>query len=78
MVLGNYIVDFYCPEAKLVIDLDGSQHFDEQNLEKDASRDEYLRSKGLQVVRFLKSDIWNHFSDVCVTIDDLVNPKVLG
>ena len=76
MVLGNHVIDFYCAEAKLVIELDGSQHFEELILVKDASRDDYLRSKGLMVVRFLNSDIWDHFSDVCATIDNLVNPEI--
>ena len=50
--LGDYIVDFYAPKAKLVIEIDGSQHFEEPHAEKDRKRDEYLSSLGLLVLRF--------------------------
>jgi len=49
--IGNYIVDFYAPKAKLVIEIDGSQHFEAQHAEKDKNRDEYLGSLGLMVLR---------------------------
>lgn len=73
-VIGKYIVDFYCPQVKLVIELDGSQHFEDQNLAKETQRQEFLKVKGYKVLRFLNSDIWFHFSDVCATIDNVVNP----
>ena len=50
--IGNYIVDFYAPKAKLVIELDGSQHFEAYHAEKDRERDAYLCSLGLMVLRF--------------------------
>jgi very-short-patch-repair endonuclease len=50
--IGDYIVDFYAPKAKLVIEIDGSQHFEAQHAEKDKNRDEYLGSLGLMVLRF--------------------------
>ena len=50
--IGHYIVDFYAPKAKLVIEIDGSQHFEAQHAEKDKNRDEYLGSLGLMVLRF--------------------------
>ncbi len=50
--IGDYIVDFYAPQAKLVIEIDGSQHFEERHAEKDKKRDEYLSSLGLMVLRF--------------------------
>jgi very-short-patch-repair endonuclease len=50
--IGNYIVDFYAPKAKLVIELDGSQHLEVANQYKDAKRDAYLQALGLQVLRF--------------------------
>jgi very-short-patch-repair endonuclease len=50
--IGNYIVDFYAPKAKLVIEIDGSQHFEAHHAEKDRERDEYLCSLGLMVLRF--------------------------
>ena len=50
--IGHYIVDFYAPKAKLVIEIDGSQHFEAQHAGKDKNRDEYLGSLGLMVLRF--------------------------
>ncbi|MFA5111939.1 MAG: DUF559 domain-containing protein [Desulfobaccales bacterium] len=50
--IGDYIVDFYAPKAKLVIEIDGSQHLEGQHAEKDKNRDEYLASLGLMVLRF--------------------------
>jgi len=50
--IGDYIVDFYAPKAKLVIEIDGSQHFEAQHIEKDKKRDEYLAGLGLMVLRF--------------------------
>ena len=50
--IGNYIVDFYAPKARLVIEVDGSQHLDASHAQNDAWRDEYLTSQGLIVLRF--------------------------
>jgi very-short-patch-repair endonuclease len=50
--IGDYIVDFYAPKAKLVIEIDGSQHFEAHQAEKDRKRDEYLGGLGLMVLRF--------------------------
>ncbi len=66
--VGNYIVDFYCASAKLVIELDGSQHYDEKGIEADAKRDESLRSIGLTVKRYSNADINNRFGSVCEDI----------
>jgi very-short-patch-repair endonuclease len=51
-LLGNYIVDFYAPAAKLVVEVDGSQHTDEKHVQKDTGRDAWLRAQGLTVLRF--------------------------
>ena len=50
-ILGKYIVDFYCAQAKLVIELDGSQHYEDANIEKDAERTAFLEGYGLTVLR---------------------------
>jgi len=50
--IGSYIVDFYAPKAKLVIEIDGSQHLEAHHTEQDKKRDEYLNSLGLLVLRF--------------------------
>ena len=46
-IVGNYILDFYCEKAKLAIELDGSQHYEDSGIENDAKRDEFLNSLGL-------------------------------
>ena len=66
-VIGNYIVDFYCAKANIAIELDGSQHYFEKGLQKDATRDEYLNSLGIEVLRYSNLDI-KRISAVCVTI----------
>ena len=71
-VIGNYIVDFYCPSVKLVIELDGSQHYREKGIDPDAERDEYLRSLGLVVKRYSNTDINNKFNSVCEDIYNFI------
>ncbi len=67
-VIGNYIVDFYCASAKIVIELDGSQHFEEQGKRYDEKRDEYLKSLGLTVLRYSNYDVNTNFYGVCTDI----------
>ncbi len=64
-VIGKYIVDFYCAEAKLVIELDGSQHYEDKGVAADAERDQYLSGRGLRVLRYANSDVNNNFRGVC-------------
>ena len=67
-VIGHYIVDFYCAEAKLVIEIDGTQHYEQDGKETDRERDTYLESIGLQVVRYSNRDINRSFEGVCADI----------
>ena len=76
-VLGHNIVDFYCASAKLVIEIDGSQHYDETGHTKDAERDEYLRSLGLTVKRYSNADINKRFDSVCSDIDNYIKETSL-
>ena len=69
-VIGNYIVDFYCHQPKLVVELDGSQHYDPAQQEKDQQRTAYLASQGLTVLRFTNLEVTRQFSVVCQAIDD--------
>ena len=68
-VIGNYIADFYCHQAKLVVELDGSQHCDPRQIEYDRNRTEYLRSQGLEVLRLSNLDVMRQFKSVCEAID---------
>lgn len=71
-IIGNYIVDFYCAEAKIVIELDGSQHFEPEAIEHDAVRTSFLASFGLTVYRIPNSEVNRNFTAVCEYIDSLV------
>ena len=68
-IIGEYIVDFYCPTAKLVIELDGSQHFEKEAIEYDTLRTGYLKSLGLKVLRFTNDEIDQSFESVCLKIN---------
>jgi len=64
--VGNYIPDFCSPKAKLIVELDGSQHFDQA--EYDEERTKYLEAKGYQVLRFWNNQVLNDIEDVIKTI----------
>ena len=55
--IGNFIVDFYAPKAKLVLEIDGSQHLEEEGIQKDQNRDRYLAGLGLKILRFSSRDV---------------------
>ena len=74
-VIGNYIVDFYCHQARLVIELDGSQHYTPEEMEYDKKRTAYLESQGLKVIRFSNLDVMRRFRDVCETIYQLMEAR---
>ena len=68
-VLGRYIVDFYSAEAKLIIELDGSQHFEKVNIENDSIRTAFLAGYGLKIIRIPNNEIFKNFRGVCEYID---------
>ncbi len=72
-VIDNYIVDFYCKDARLIIELDGSQHYEEKGLLKDNIRTEKIESRNLTVVRIPNNEINSNFRGVCEYIDMVVN-----
>ena len=72
-VIGNYIVDFYIASAKIVIELDGSQHYEEKGVENDAKRDEFLNSLGAKVFRYSNLDVNQRFESVCQDILNNIN-----
>lgn len=72
-VIGPYIVDFYCANAKLVVELDGSQHYEQEGKQKDALRDAYLKHLGLTVLRYSNLDINKNFEGVCLDILQHIN-----
>ncbi len=66
--IGDYVVDFFCPRAKLVIEVDGSHHLVGEKIEYDRIRDEYLCSLGLRVLRFTNTDVLTHIEGVIESI----------
>ena len=71
-IIGNYIVDFYCASAKLVIEVDGSQHFDEDAFAYDTARTAFFSANQIQVIRFTNADINQRFSNVCETVEHVL------
>ena len=71
--IDNFIADFYCHSAKLVIEIDGSQHFTEEGSQKDEFRTEILEGYNLRVIRFTNNQIDTKFVDVCKYIDAVVS-----
>ena len=69
-VIGSYIVDFYIDSAKLVIEIDGSQHYEPKGITLDAVRDAYLANRGLAVLRYSNADVNQRFDAVC---EDILN-----
>ena len=77
-VIGNYIVDFYCYRAKLIIELDGSQHYDPDVILYDQNRTNYLQQQGYLVLRFTNTDVTKEFRAVCERIDYAVRSRLSG
>lgn len=75
-VLGKYIADFYCAKAKLVIELDGSGHYEEKGIEYDKERTAFLEEYGINVVRILNTDVMKNFCAVCEYIDYEVKKRL--
>jgi len=75
-IIGQYIVDFYCAQAKLVIELDGSQHYEDDALKRDEQRTDYLQKYGLTVLRFPNNEINQNFTGVCEYIDQIVKQSM--
>ena len=68
-IIGRFIVDFYCASAKLVIEVDGSQHYEPQGMAYDAERSAFLSALGLKILRFSNRDVDINFRGVCEQID---------
>jgi len=74
-IIDSFIVDFYCASAKLVIELDGSQHFTDQGIAYDEQRSAILESHGLKVLRFTNREIDEEFGAVCRMIDQTITER---
>ncbi len=75
--VDNFIVDFYCANLKLVIEVDGDSHFTNEAKDYDAERTQILEGYGLKVIRFTNEDVLNNFEGVCQQIEELIRPNIL-
>ena len=75
-IVGKYIVDFYCASARLVIELDGSQHYESQTMAYDSERSAFLTELGLEVLRFSNRDVDRDFQGVCAQIDITIQKRL--
>jgi very-short-patch-repair endonuclease len=74
--IGNYIVDFYCPAAKLVIEVDGGQHYESGAVQYDRIREDFLKSQGLRVIRFTNLDVLKNIEGVVSKILETTDKKI--
>ena len=75
-IIGRFIVDFYCASASLVIEVDGSQHYEPQAMAYDSERSAFLKALGLKILRFSNRDIDRDFRGVCEQIDIAVQARL--
>ena len=75
-VIDNYIVDFYCHKARLIIELDGSQHFSDDGIKKDKFRTDKIEERDLLVLRVDNKTLMKNFNYVCDYIDDIVKKRI--
>jgi len=75
-IIGEYIVDFYCPQAKLIIELDGQHHLERNQAEYDEERTKYLNAGGYRVIRFSNAMVEAQFATVCERIDQEIRQRV--
>ena len=71
-IIGSYIVDFYCASARLVIEIDGSQHYEDAGKQNDYKRTAFLEKEGLMVIRYSNADINMRFDRVCESIHQYI------
>ncbi len=74
--IDNFIADFFCSKANIVIELDGSQHYTKEGKEKDDIRTEILEEYGIAVIRIKNRQVRENFNNVCVYIDRIVKKKI--
>ena len=73
--IDHFIVDFYCPSLKLVIEIDGDSHYTEDATIYDQARTEKLASYGLQIIRLTNQEVLHNFEPVCSVIEEVIPPS---
>lgn len=74
--IGTFIADFYCAQARLIVELDGGQHYTEESKAYDTNRTAYFQKMGIAVLRFPNNDIDQRFEAVCNMIDIAVGKRI--
>jgi len=77
MVIGKFIVDFYCHQAKLIIEIDGGQHFSDKQLRQDTERTSWFEDKGFVVLRFTNREVDYQFFQVCERIKEVADQRLV-
>ena len=77
-IIGNYIVDFYCPQLRLAIEIDGYQHFYEENIEYDNKRTEYIESQDIYILRFENTEVNKDIEYVRYIINNVCEAREKG
>ena len=75
-IINNYIADFYCHAARLVIELDGSQHYTPEGRSYDEARTDIIEMYGIEVIRFANADVDDNFYGVCYVIDKKIKERI--
>ncbi len=75
-ITDSFVLDFYCAQAHLGIELDGGQHYEDGGIEKDAERTERLNAEGIDVLRYTNTEVLKHFDAVCEDIDREVRRRI--
>ena len=73
VLIGDYIVDFLCPEKNLVVEIDGGQHNEGNNVESDRKRTMYLENNGYKIIRFWNNEVWENIEGVCQKLKDVLD-----
>ncbi len=71
-IIGDYIVDFYCPRSKLIIEVDGGQHYQDEGERRDEARNDYMRNVGMRVLRFSDREVLQNLDGVVERIYEIL------
>ena len=77
-IIDIFIADFYCPAAKLVIELDGGQHYDDIMMVEDKQRTSIIKQYGVDVIRIPNNEVDSNFYNVCTYLDNIIKERIEG
>ena len=77
-IIDRFIADFYCPAAKLVIELDGGQHYDDIMMVEDKQRTSIIKHYGVDVIRIPNNEVDSNFYNVCTYLDNIIKERIEG